>query len=94
MHRYEVLRRPLVTEKTTAGYSEGRYTFKVNQRANKLQVKEAVEQAFGVNVVDVNIINVPSKTHRRGRRVRRTPGWKKAMVKLAPGQRIEIIEGV
>ena len=70
------------------------YTFEVDGRANKLQVKEAVKKAFGVEVVSVNIINVPGKPRRWGRHVSHTPSWKKAIVKLAEGQRIEFFEGV
>lgn len=94
METYEVLRRPIVTEKTTMQSEQGIYTFEVDRRANKLQVKEAVEKVFGVDVVSVNIINVPGKPRRWGRRVSRTPSWKKAIVKLAEGQRIELFEGV
>ena len=95
MHPYEVLRRPLVTEKTNMqGDLENRYSFEVDRRANKLQVKEAVEQAFNVQVVAVNIINVPAKQRRLGRQLGHKPAWKKAIVKLAAGQRIQLFEGV
>lgn len=94
MDKYEVLRRPIVTEKTTMQIEQGLYTFEVDRRANKLQVKEAVEEVFGVDVVSVNIINMPGKPRRWGRHVSRTPSWKKAIVKLAEGQRIELFEGV
>ncbi|MCJ7668038.1 MAG: 50S ribosomal protein L23 [Anaerolineae bacterium] len=94
MESYEVLRRPIVTEKSTMQAEQRVYTFEVDGRANKLQVKEAVEKAFGVKVVSVNIINVPGKPRRWGRHVSHTPSWKKAIVKLAEGQRIEFFEGV
>ncbi|MFQ6000803.1 MAG: 50S ribosomal protein L23 [Anaerolineae bacterium] len=94
METYEVLRRPIITEKTTMQIEQGIYTFEVDRRANKLQVKEAVERVFGVDVVSVNVINVPGKPRRWGRHVSRTPSWKKAIVKLAEGQRIELFEGV
>lgn len=94
MDKYEVLRRPIVTEKTTMQIEQGLYTFEVDRRANKLQVKEAVEEVFGVDVVSVNIINMPGKPRRWGRHISRTPSWKKAIVKLAEGQRIELFEGV
>lgn len=95
MHPYEVLKRPLMTEKTsTQSEAENRYTFEVDRRANKLQVKSAVEQAFDVKVVSVNIVNVRGKKRRLGRQAGRTPDWKKAIVKLAPGQRIQLFEGV
>lgn len=95
MHPYEVLRRPLLTEKTNLqSDAENRYSFEVDRRANKLQVKDAVEKAFNVEVVAVNIINVPSKQRRLGRQVGHRPAWKKAIVKLAAGQRIQLFEGV
>jgi large subunit ribosomal protein L23 len=95
MHPYEVLKRPLITEKTNIlSDTENRYSFEVDGRANKLQIKEAVEKAFGVKVLAVNVVNVPGKQRRLGRRVGHTPGWKKAIVTLASGQRIQLFEGV
>jgi large subunit ribosomal protein L23 len=95
MHVYEVLRRPVVTEKSNRQAEElNQYTFEVDPRANKIQVKQAVEEAFGVTVLKVNIMRMPGKTRRFGRRVTRTPSWKKAVVTLAPGDRIELFEGV
>jgi len=94
METHEVLRRPVVTEKSTIQTEQRIYTFEVDRRANKVEVKEAVEKVFGVKVVSVNIINVPGKPRRWGRHVSRTPSWKKAIVKLAEGQRIELFEGV
>jgi len=96
MHIYEVLRRPLITEKTLLGVEEAnRYTFEVDMRANKFQVKDAVELAFSVTVVDVNVTVMPVKTTRRGKRVTIRKGkWKKAIVALAPGNSIQLFEGV
>lgn len=97
LHIYEVLKRPVVTEKSTYLSNELRqYVFEVDRRANKLQVKEAVETIFDVDVVDVNVMNVPAKrARRRNRRLAvRQPGWKKAIVTLAEGQRLELFEGV
>lgn len=96
MNIYEILKRPITTEKSNvqAEYY-GQYTFQVDRRANKLQVKEAVEKIFDVKVISVNIMNMPAKRGRFGRRrVVRKPAWKKAVVKLAPGQRIQFFEGV
>ncbi len=97
MHPYEILKRPVLTEKSTILQDENnQYVFEVDRRANKLQVKQAVEERFGVEVVRVNIINMKAKTRRRSRRstaVRVGP-WKKAIVTLAPGQSIELFEGV
>jgi large subunit ribosomal protein L23 len=96
MDIYEVLKRPLTTEKTNIQKDYyGQYAFEVDRRANKLQVKEAVEAIFDVDVISVNIMNVPAKRGRFGRRrVVRKPSWKKAVVTLAPGQKIQVFEGV
>jgi large subunit ribosomal protein L23 len=96
MHIYEVLRRPVVTEKSViAADDENQYAFEVDTRANKFEVKEAVEAAFDVDVERVNIMVMPAKTTRRGNNVRiRKPKWKKAIVTLAPGNSIQLFEGV
>ena len=94
MHLYEVLRRPLITEKSTLLKEQGRYAFEVAPEANKRQIKEAVETAFKVKVVKVNVMRMPGKTRRIGRRQVLTPSWKKAVVTLQPGQKIEFFEGV
>jgi large subunit ribosomal protein L23 len=95
MHVYEVIKRPIDTEKTRYQAEDGKYTFEVDRRANKYQVKEAVEGIFDVEVLFVNIVNMPAKRGRYGRRiVTRKPAWKKAIVTLAPGERIDIFEGV
>ncbi len=94
MHLYEVLRRPLVTEKNTVLQAQGKYAFEVAGEANKLQVKQAVEKAFKVTVTAVNMMTVPGKTRRVGRRQILTRSWKKAIVTLKPGDKIEIFEGV
>jgi len=94
MHLYEVIRRPLITEKATLMKEQGRYAFKVAKEANKRQIKEAVQAAFKVNVVKVNVMSVPGKMRRIGRRQVLTPSWKKAVVTLGPGQKIEFFEGV
>ena len=95
MHIYEVLKRPIVTEKTVYGSDVGQYTFEVDMRANKPLVKDAVETAFKVTVNEVNISVMPVKTARRGRRISiRQTKWKKATVTLKPGDRIQLFEGV
>ena len=91
---YEVLRRPLITEKNTVLQSLGKYAFEVASGANKAQVKQSVEKAFKVTVTGVNIITVHGKPRRAGRRMMLTPPWKKAVVTLAPGDKIELFEGV
>ncbi len=94
MHLYEVLRRPLITEKNTALQAQGKYAFEVAGEANKPQIKQAVEKAFKVKVTAVNVMTVPGKGRRmRGRQVL-TPSWKKAIVTLKPGDKIGFFEGV
>lgn len=96
MHIYEVIKRPVVTEKSVIiADEENRYTFEVDMRANKLQIADAVETAFDVLVEDVHVMVMPAKTRRtrRGIGIRR-PKWKKAVVKLAPGDSIQLFEGV
>lgn len=96
MHIHKVIKRPVVTEKSNIlADLYGQYTFEVDRRANKHQVKEAVEAIFDVDVEKVRIVNMKPKRGRYGRRmVVREPAWKKAIVTLAPGQRLEMFEGV
>ncbi|MFH0913832.1 MAG: 50S ribosomal protein L23 [Chloroflexota bacterium] len=94
MHLYDVIKRPLVTEKNTGQQALGKYAFEVDQKANKPQVKQAVEKAFKVKVTAVNTMNMPGKMKRFGKREVHTPAWKKAVVTLKPGDKIEIFEGV
>lgn len=94
MHRYEVLRRPIVTEKTSLLQERHKYAFEVAHKATKRQVKDAVEAAFKVNVTKVNIVAVQGKQKRVGRRVVMTSNWKKAVVTLTTGQKIQFFEGV
>ncbi len=96
MHIYEVLKRPIQTEKSIVkSDEENKYTFEVDMRANKLLVSEAVEETFGVAVQGVRIMVMPAKTRRtrRGIGVRKSK-WKKAIVELAPGDSIQLFEGV
>jgi large subunit ribosomal protein L23 len=93
MHIYEVLRRPIVTEKGTLMAEHNQYAFEVHLNANKSMVREAVERRFGVTVLQVNVMRMPGKTRRFGRRVSTTSSWKKAIVTLAQGQTIEVFEG-
>ncbi len=94
MHLYEVLRRPLITEKNAMLQAQGKYAFEIAREANKPQIKQAVEKAFKVNVLAVNVMTVPGKTRRVGRRQVLTQSWKKAIVTLKPGDKIEFFEGV
>lgn len=95
---YEVLRRPLVTEKTNYQSTKlHQYVFEVAHEATKTMVKDAVETLFDVTVLKVNILNVPAKRTRRARSRRlvvRNAGYKKAVITLAPTDTISIFEGV
>lgn len=94
MNSFDVLRRPIITEKNTLLAAENRYSFHVDGRANKIQIKEAVEKAFDVKVASVNVMTVPGKTKRFGRRMVKGPSWKKAVVTLKAGHKIELFEGI
>ena len=94
LHPFEIIRRPVVTEKSTLMQDEDRYTFEVARSATKLQVKEAVQEAFNVEVLKVNTMMVRGKRRRLGPRFTTSKSWKKAVVQLAPGQSITIFEGV
>ncbi len=94
MHLYQVLRRPLITEKNTTLQALGKYAFEVAGEANKNLIKQAVEKAFKVKVTTVNVITVRGKERRVGRRQVLTQSWKKAIVTLKPGDKIELFEGV
>lgn len=94
MHLYEVLRRPSITEKGTVLQSEGKYVFEVAPKATKPQVKQAVETVFKVKVVAVNVMTVPGKKKRMGRNETQQPSWKKAIVTLESGNKIELFEGI
>jgi large subunit ribosomal protein L23 len=94
LHPYAVLLKPLITEKGTLLAEAGKYAFQVAPSANKLQIKDAVERAFDVHVVKVNVMNMPGKLRRVGRSTGMTSEWKKAIVTLAEGERIEFFQGV
>jgi large subunit ribosomal protein L23 len=95
MNLTDVIKRPLITEKSNIlrGISNS-VLFAVDSRANKKEIREAVEKHFKVKVVDVRTMNVAGKTKRRGRTVGLRPGWKKAVVTLKEGDKIEFFEGV
>jgi large subunit ribosomal protein L23 len=95
MNIHDVIRRPLVTEKSTIGReSENLATFAVDPAANKHDIRRAVEQLFNVEVADVRTMRQPRKKRRVGRHIGRRSEWKKAIVRLAEGQSIEFFEGV
>ncbi|HAC17480.1 MAG TPA: 50S ribosomal protein L23 [Dehalococcoidia bacterium] len=94
MQVFDILRRPVITEKSTILQEEGRYTFEVALNATKHQIKEAVEEAFNVDVLQVNTMHVRGKRKRFGPRIAQGRSWKKAIVLLSPGDTITIFEGV
>jgi large subunit ribosomal protein L23 len=92
---YQILKRPLVTEKSTTEKDErNKLFFEVDRRANKIEIKQAVEQIFKVDVLDVTTMNVRGKKKRVGRYFTKRSDRKKAMVTIKPGQRVEFFEGV
>ena len=90
----QVLIAPVVSEKSYSLIGENKYSFRVHEKAHKTQVRQAVEELFGVKVEGVNIVKVQPKPKRRGFHRGRKPGWKKAIVQLREGDSIEIFEGV
>jgi large subunit ribosomal protein L23 len=93
LHPAEILIKPIVSEKSYEQIQQNRYTFKVHQDAHKTQVRQAVEQLFEVKVVAVNIVKVQPKPKRRGLYKGIRPGWKKAIVQVKAGDKIDIFEG-
>lgn len=92
--KYQVVVRPLITEKTSAAYQDrGEYTFQVHPDASKPQIRQAIEELFGVKVTDVWTSNQRGKEKRMGRTAGRRPNWKKAIVKLREGDTIDVFEG-
>lgn len=89
----QVIISPVVSEKSYALMADGKYTFRVDVRAQKPQIKHAVEEIFDVGVAEVRTLKVRSKPKRRGVHSGRTRAWKKAVVELVPGDRIELFEG-
>ena len=89
---HDIIRKPVITEKSMASMAEKKYTFIVHVDANKSQIKRAVEEVFNVKVEKVNTVNVLGKTKRMGRTSGKRPDYKKAIVKLAAGESIEFFE--
>ncbi len=95
MNTYDIIRGPLVTEKTTLQKElNNQLTFKVDKRANRVEIKDAVEKNFNTKVQKVRTVQVKGKIKQRGRIIGKRPDWKKAIVTLMPGQRIDFFEGV
>ena len=93
---YDIIKRPIITEKSMAATAEKKYTFEVAKDANKIEIAKAVEEIFGVKVAKVNTMNVPGKAKRMGAaRPGRTKDWKKAIVQLTEDSKtIELFEGM
>ena len=92
MDARDILIRPLITEKSTQLMEEGRYVFVVAKKANKIEIAKAVAEVFNVKVANVNTVNVSGKMKRMGRFVGKRSDYKKAIVKLAPGETIEFFQ--
>ena len=90
----DILIEPVLSEKATLLREEGKYVFKVHPDANKYEIKEAVRRLFNVKVVDCTVMNVGGKLKRVRTRPGRTSSWKKAIVRLAPGETIKVFGGV
>lgn len=91
-HRF--LLRPIISEKATIGAADGKYTFEVSQNANKVSIKQAIEEVYGVEAVSINIINKSGRNVRFGRKFGRTKNVKKAIVTLKKGDSIKLYEGI
>jgi large subunit ribosomal protein L23 len=92
---YDLIKRPLITEKTNIQKDvSNQVTFEVDRRANRVEIKKAIEKIFKVNVVSVRTMQVKGKRKQRGRIIGKRRDWKKAVVTLGPGERIEFFEGV
>jgi large subunit ribosomal protein L23 len=94
MNPYDIIKRPLITEKTSIQKEDyNQMSFEVDRKANRVEIKRAIENIFKVNVDTVRTIQVKGKTKQRGRIVGKRRNWKKAVVKLMPGERIDFFEG-
>lgn len=94
MMPYEIIKRPLITEKTNIQKEiANQLTFEVDRRANRIEIKQAIEAAFKVRVAKIQTMQVRGKAKRRGRFVGKRRNWKKAIVTLMPGERIDFFEG-
>lgn len=90
----DVLKKPIVSERSMGLTTENKYSFYVDPKANKIEIKQAVQELFKVTVTDVNTMNVKGKTKRMGKHLGRTANRKKAIVTLKEGDKIEIFEGM
>ncbi len=92
-HPSDILIQPVITEKSVGLQGASKYVFKIHPKATKTEVKEAIENKFGVDVVKVNIIKMPTKPKRLGRFEGKRPSWKKAIITLKPGETLKGFEG-
>ena len=94
MNPYDIIKRPLITEKTSIQKENyNQITFEVDRKANRVEIKRAIENIFNVNVATVKTMQIKGKTKQRGRIVGKRRDWKKSIVKLMPGERIDFFEG-
>ena len=94
MNPYDIIKRPLITEKTSIQKEDyNQMSFEVDRKANRVEIKRAIENIFNVNVATVRTMQVKGKTKQGGRIVGKRRNWKKAVVKLMPGERIDFFEG-
>ncbi|HBB28386.1 MAG TPA: 50S ribosomal protein L23 [Clostridiales bacterium] len=92
---HDLIRRPIITEKSMDSMADKKYTFEVDKKANKTEIKNAIEQIFGVKVKSVNTMNMLGKMKRQGAHTGRRPSWKKAIVTLTEDSKaIEFFEGM
>lgn len=95
MIQHDIIKRPIITEKTSIQKeTHNQLTFEVDRRANSVEIKKAIEGIFNVNVAKIRTMQVKGKTKQRGRIVGKRRNWKKAIVTLMPGERIDFFEGV
>jgi large subunit ribosomal protein L23 len=86
----DIIKKPIITEKSMEGAAFNKYSFKVDIKTNKIEIRKAIEKIFNVKVTKVNTLTMRGKERRRGKYVGRTPDWKKAVVTLKEGDKIEI----
>ncbi|MEA3361044.1 MAG: 50S ribosomal protein L23 [Thermodesulfobacteriota bacterium] len=95
MDFYRIIRKPLITEKGTKQKEQAnQYAFEIDRTANKVMVRNAVEEIFKVKVINVAVMNMKGKRRRVGKNLGKKADWKKAIVRLAPGEKIEFFEGI
>lgn len=94
MDAYDVVLKPIISEKSMELMGENKYSFRVNLKANKIQIRKAIEEIFKVNVVTVRTIRMTGKKKRMGANIGKRSDWKKAIVQIVPGQQIKFFEGM